>query len=336
MSKVTVVIPAWNKWELTRACLDSLERTTSREVLEILVVDNGSIDSTPGQLEELAGSGRLRFLRNSENRGFAIAVNQGIREAAGDVLLLNNDIVAQPGWLEPLLAELDSPDVSGAGSLLLYPTARWIQHAGVGMGYLKGRLKIWHDYQYRKVDDVPQARGRRDCLALTAACLMLKRSALDRFGGLDEGFRNGYEDVDFCLRVATGGGRLVYRGDSVLIHHESVTTGRHQYEMENRKRFFSRWEGRVESVLSSDEVRRRLDENEFRRGFMNGALTPGKARRLSRIVRARGAEQEAASWMRLAGPLWKFWRRTLPVSEIAKWSGALGYEGMDAIRVVDR
>ena len=325
MAKITAVIPAWNKWELTLACLESLERTTSRDELEILVVDNGSVDSTPSQLERLAKDGRLRYLRNDENRGFAVATNQGIQESPGDVLLLNNDIVALPGWFKPLATAIGSSAVSGAGSLLLYPNQKWIQHAGVGVGYLKGKLKVWHHFQYRPVEQNPEARDSCDYLALTAACLLLKRSELDRVGLLDEGFRNGYEDVDLCLRITTTGGRLRYCGNSELIHHESVTTGRHHHEMENRQRFFSRWTGVAPSKLANEQVWAALNEAGFRRDLIKGELDSKHMARLAKIVRARGESGQADLWQKIAGKKWFFWYRKPADNESAHCLERLGY-----------
>lgn len=335
MTRITAVIPAWNKWELTEACLESLWRTTSRDVLDVLVVDNGSIDSTPDHLRSLAAQGLLRFLRNEENRGFAVATNQGIEQAPGDVLLLNNDIVAQDGWLEPLLGAFEVPGISGAGSMLLYPGGRWIQHAGVGIGHLKHRMKVWHDFQYRPIDQTPQARSDRDCMALTAACLLLKRSELQRVGVLDEGFRNGYEDVDLCLRMTTSGRKLRYCGGSTLIHHESVTVGRHQFEMENRTRLFGRWEGKISSSLSAKEVGWILKEADLRRDVFLGRLTPKKARILAWLVRRRGEHAQSAQWLALAGPRWRFWRGP-DADERATALRSLGYAEMDSIRIAFR
>ncbi len=103
---VSIVVPAWNKWEYTYRCLLSLLRNTSGAAFETLVVDNGSTDETAVALPQLEG---IRVLRNAENLGFARACNQGAAAARGrHLLFLNNDIEALPGWLPAMLTKVTS------------------------------------------------------------------------------------------------------------------------------------------------------------------------------------------------------------------------------------
>ena len=88
--KPTVIIPAWNKLSLTQACVASLLETTSRDELDILVVDNGSEDGTAAWLEGQEACGHLRCIRNAQNLGFAKASNQGVQATCGDVIFMNN------------------------------------------------------------------------------------------------------------------------------------------------------------------------------------------------------------------------------------------------------
>ncbi|MEG6594104.1 glycosyltransferase, partial [Desulfovibrio sp. 1188_IL3213] len=104
--KVSIIIPAWNLWDMTAACLRSLARHTQGENVEIVVVDNGSADATATELEPL---GRALWgaafcpLRLNENVGFAGGCNAGARAAGGDLLFfLNNDTTMTSGWLPPL------------------------------------------------------------------------------------------------------------------------------------------------------------------------------------------------------------------------------------------
>ena len=106
--RVSVIIPAWNLWQMTAACLRSLATHSAGQDLEVLVVDNGSTDATVGELEPLGqslwGAG-FKALRLPENLGFAKACNLGAHAAAGDLLFfLNNDTTCTPGWLPPLRA----------------------------------------------------------------------------------------------------------------------------------------------------------------------------------------------------------------------------------------
>jgi len=242
MPAISAVIPTWNGLHLLEPCCRSLWETTSADELRIVVVDNGSTDGTVDWLREREAEGRLVAILNDANLGFARATNQGIRASDGDILLLNNDIVALPGWLEPLRDALRrDPRAAASGSLLLYPGRRLVQHAGVRIGRIDGQMKVYHPWQRRLLESVPEAREIHEMKAVTAACMLLRREALDEVGLLDESFVNGYEDVDLCLRLFERGWKLVYRGDSVLEHHESVTKGRHDREAENRALFFGRW-----------------------------------------------------------------------------------------------
>src|SRR4051794_34555648 len=105
--RISIVMPLFNKVELTLACLRSLEETTSGEIpYEVIIIDNASSDGTPELLSQLEGD--VVIITNEENLGFGPACNQGASVAQGEyVLFLNNDTVLLAGWLEPLVAALD-------------------------------------------------------------------------------------------------------------------------------------------------------------------------------------------------------------------------------------
>lgn len=247
---VTIVIPVFNKCELTRACLESLDRHTTRQLdWEAIVVDNASSDGTPEYLETASRTfGWLRGLRNEVNEGFARASNQGARAGRGRaVLFLNNDTVALDGWLEPLYRTLYCDDrIAAVGSKLLFPDGT-IQHAGVYIADHRGQGDPFvgmHNHFGRPAEE-PDARRRRVYPALTGACLLVRRGAYNAVGGLDEGFWNGYEDVDFCLTLASQGWLCVYEPESVLIHHESQSgPERFRRAIDNVRRLHAKWLGR--------------------------------------------------------------------------------------------
>ncbi|MGH9391591.1 MAG: glycosyltransferase, partial [Vicinamibacteria bacterium] len=125
----TLIVLAWNRWELTKRCLDSL-RETDLDGAEVLVVDNGSTDETP---RELAKYGWLKVLRNASNLGFVRGNNAGIAAAdpSGDIVLLNNDLeFHQPDWLSRMRECSDAaPDIGIVGCRLVLPDGRLL-HAG--------------------------------------------------------------------------------------------------------------------------------------------------------------------------------------------------------------
>lgn len=245
--RVSIVIPVFNKLEFTRPCLESLARTLAPGLAEVIVADNGSTDGTLEYLKSLGSA--VRVVRNPENLGFARACNLGAREAhAPLVLFLNNDTEAHEPWLEPLVALMDAdPRVVAAGSKLLFPDGT-IQHAGVMLlddQHLPDPLVARHVH-HGAPGDLPDANVRRAYQALTAACLLVRRAAFLDAGGFDEGYWNGYEDVDLCLELQSRGGLLVYEPASVLTHHESKSGAqRFTGTLANIARLHERWLGRA-------------------------------------------------------------------------------------------
>jgi GT2 family glycosyltransferase len=243
--RVSIVIPLFNKVDYTAACLDALARNTPDGLYEVVLVDNGSTDDTPVLLDALEGD--VQIIRNERNLGFAVASNQGAAAAEGqDIVFLNNDTVAHPGWLEPLLAVLDADDRVGAvGSRLLYPDGT-IQHGGVVTFEHEGGASIAavHDH-HRQPSGHPPALRRRMLDVVTGACLLVRREAFEQAGSFDEGYWNGNEDVDLCLTLRAAGWRIVYEPASVLVHHESVS-GPERFRLldQNIERLQQRWAGR--------------------------------------------------------------------------------------------
>jgi len=237
---VSIIIPAWNKWDYTRRCLASLAEHTGGVAHEIVVVDNASTDETAAALPLVPG---VRVHRNAENLGFARACNQGAALARAPYLLfLNNDTEALPGWLPPLVRTLERmPDVAMVGSKLLFPDGT-LQHAGVVVAYAAPLpISPFHAY-YRKPPGV--STQPLEVNAVTAACMLVRAEVFRALGAFDEGYRNGYEDVDLCLKVREAGHRIVYTPESVLYHHESVTEGRFLKNAENEDLLCRRWMGR--------------------------------------------------------------------------------------------
>ena len=248
--RVSIIIPVFNRLDLTRQCLESIRRTSLVSRYEIVVVDNGSTDGTSDFLRQQQQAGHLRVVWNNENIGFAKACNQGARAAKSDYLLfLNNDTVPQAGWLEPLCEVLNrDQSVAAVGSKLLFPDGA-LQHAGVIVVLDKRHPStplVPRHIDYKQPDH-PGANQMRTCQSLTAACLLIRRIAFEKAGGFDEGYWNGYEDVDLCFTLQAQGWKLVYRPESVLIHHESQSgPERRVKEDENLIRLNQRWLGKCE------------------------------------------------------------------------------------------
>lgn len=295
---VSIVIPVFNRLDMTQPCLEAIHRETKAGTFEIVVVDNASSDGTQEYLEAAQAAGRLRTIRNPENFGFARAINQGIRVARGEfILMLNNDTIPLPGWLEAMVNEISSTVSIGAvGACLLYPGGELIQHGGVTIGAGQGLLHPYHKDRLRRLDRVPAARQTRDTQAVTGACLLVRRPVVDRIGLLDEAYVNGFEDVDFCFRIITAGWRIRYSAESRVIHHESMTPGRKKHEEANYRRMNARWKSRITPDESPDDTSRGIQDVLCREKLVQ---EPGHRRAmelLREIARSRGDKTEAAEW----------------------------------------
>lgn len=257
--RVSIIIPTFNRCDLTEQCLISLfDRTCSELPFEVIVVDNASTDATRTLLQARQNSGAaLRTIFNAENAGFAKACNQGAEAAQAPlVLFLNNDTEVIQNWLEVLVATLESDDAIGAvGSKLIYPDGT-IQHAGVmlvddrqnGDPFLArnvGQRLPGCDFSINRPGPVE---------ALTGACLLLRKSTFKAAGGFDEGFVNGYEDIDLCLKLRHQGKTLVYQPASVVVHHESKSgPQRFAHVAANVQRLHDKWLGKIPLRYAIDQ-----------------------------------------------------------------------------------
>ncbi len=281
--RCSIVIPVWNRAELTEQCLDALRLLRCDTPYEVIVVDNGSTDRTAQVLAEREW---VREVRNTENRGFAIACNQGARAARGElVLFLNNDTIPRAGWLDALVAALDrDPGAGVAGAKLLYPNGR-VQHAGIAISHAVDAPALI----YRGIDgDDPKVNRRRSLRAVTGACLLIRAELLRELGGFDEGYRNSFEDADLCLRAVERGWGVLYEPASVVVHLESQTPGRIDHDDANLARFRARWR----DPLWADQ-----DLRYFEDGVRAEPITLGGS---PRLLFVRLSDAETPAWAGVA------------------------------------
>jgi GT2 family glycosyltransferase len=214
---VSIIIPVHNKMTITRQCLDALLAEPRGAVTrEILVVDDGSADTTPAML---AGYGDcIRVLRNEQALGFAGACNAGAAAARGEYLvLLNNDTIPKHGWLAALVNHAQTyPKAAIVGAKLLFPNET-IQHAGVVFGLDRAPHHIYAGFPA----DHPAANVSRRYQVVTAACALFRREPWEQIGGLDTSYRNGWEDVDFCMRAGELGYEIHNCAERVLFYLET-------------------------------------------------------------------------------------------------------------------
>lgn len=242
--KVSIIIPVFNKWALTRACLRSLQACGLQDAAEIIVVDNASSDETSRALPQQFPE--VRHLRQEQNLGFAGGNNLGAREARGDlIMLLNNDTEVSPDWFDALSSVFPAHPRAGlVGGRLLYPNRR-IQHAGVVFDHNRSPVHIFRNFP----EDFAPAQQRRRYRAVTGACMLMPAALYRDLGGLDEAYRNGFEDIDFCLRLEEKGHEVWYEPSCVIVHHESQTAGRKLHDFDNHRLFTARWRDRIPPEL---------------------------------------------------------------------------------------
>lgn len=227
--RASIVIVTHGQRELTEQCLRSLQRCLgdrlSRE-WELVLIDNASPDDTPELLRSWSDRAVVRLLE--ENLNFAGGCNRGAAEARGEVLVfLNNDTEVTAGALETVVAQALEPGVAISGCRLLFPD-RTLQHAGVA--FLRGPAlggASMPQHVFRHADqDLAAARASYELDCVTAACMAVRADVFRAVGGFDQGYLNGLEDVDLCLRIRLSGKRIVYRGDATVIHHEGASRGK--------------------------------------------------------------------------------------------------------------
>ena len=224
---VSVIIPNKDEAESLKLCIESLQRTVSWENYEIIIVENNSTGRDIfAYYRELAKDARIRIVRWKSAFNYSAINNYGVKYAKGEYLLfLNNDIEAlEEGWLTEMLGVCQRPEVGAVGAKLLYPDGT-IQHAGtvIGIGGVAGHMFVnmpgGHSGYLHK------ASLMLDYSAVTAACMMMKRSLFEQLGGFEERLSVAFNDVDLCLRANETGHLVVYDSYACLRHYESKSRG---------------------------------------------------------------------------------------------------------------
>ena len=226
---VSLLIPTRDRADILETCVRSILTRTTYQPYEILIIDNDSREAATQRLfEKLRREPSIRILSHPGPFNFSALNNSAAREANGSIIgLLNNDLEVQDGgWLSEMVALVCRPEVGCVGCKLLYPDGR-IQHAGVqlGPGGLAG-----HGYRFAAGDAagyLNRLRMVQNVSAVTAACLLIRKSVFDQVGGLDESeLKIALNDVDLCLKVRAAGYRNLWTPFAELLHHESISRGR--------------------------------------------------------------------------------------------------------------
>jgi GT2 family glycosyltransferase len=246
---VSIVIPAGGGLrridgatvDLVSNCVESIVHQSTYENYEIVtVLDDAVGPATRTRLEEAAGD-RLQIVPYHEPFNFSRKINLGVLHADGEIVVLLNDdtAVLDPDWLEAMLVFAQDPPVGAVGAILRFADRRY-QHTGV--------LIINGDPGHPYYGFPPDFTGYRDnlrvpanYLAVTAACLMMRRSVFMEVGGLSTSFPANYNDVDLCLKVRRAGYRVVCTPEAQLFHYESSSRGAGAVAKDEMERLHNRW-----------------------------------------------------------------------------------------------
>lgn len=226
--KVTILIPNRNEKKTLKTCIDSLLTLTTYPNYEIVIIENNSTDKEIfdyyQQIEQIDNIKIVTYPDKGFN--YSKIINYGVKETDGEYIVqLNNDTkLLTPDWLEKMVGMNQREDVGAVGVKLYYPDET-IQHAGTIIGVygvaghvFKGLYKNAHGYFARE-------SHIQNMSAVTAACLMAKRSIYEQVGYMDEKFQVAFNDIDFCLKIIQAGKLIIYNPFVEFIHYESKSRG---------------------------------------------------------------------------------------------------------------
>lgn len=225
--KVSILIPTRDKPELVRMSVGSILSVTDYPDYEIIIIDNQSVEpETIRCFEELTCDPRVKVMPYDKPFNYSALNNAAAEIATGEVIaLVNNDVEAiHADWLAEMVSHAIRPEIGVVGAMLYYPDDT-IQHGGVvlGIGGIAG-----HIYHRRPRGDggyMGRALLSQELSAITAACVVIRKSVFDEVGGLDEEMKVAFNDIDFCLRVRAAGYANLWTPHAELYHHESLSRG---------------------------------------------------------------------------------------------------------------
>lgn len=267
---VSIIIVNRNGASHLSRLLDVIDETTHLDY-EIIIVDNHSQDDSLNIINSYQNL-PITLIKNEDNETFSHANNQGVEIARGDYLVfLNNDTKPLDGWLNHLMESMLSNEKVGAvGSKLIYPDcdsskinrekSYTIQHSGIIFKEGDGYIKPFNRDNAEEYVDVLNKTEDEQIIAVTAACMLIKKSTYLEVGGFDEKYIYGYEDVDLCLKLHKAGYKNIYNPKSILYHYEFGTqekNNKHEVRdrrLNNQRIFIKRWNKWLRKELLNDKI----------------------------------------------------------------------------------
>lgn len=237
---VSIIIPTKDNPELIKRCLQSIFETSTYPHFEVIVVDN---NTTNEQAIDIINSYPVKKVDYKAPFNFSKINNFGSGFAAGEYMIfLNNDTaIHTKEWIENLLYYVEQPDVAAAGPLLIFPD-NTVQHAGVILGFRGTADHIMRNFPVDCDGYAGSLICAREVSAITAACMMVKKSLFDAVGGFNENYSIIYQDVDLCLKFLTKGYRIIYNPRIIITHYECSTRDKNQYDLIDKNLLLDQWE----------------------------------------------------------------------------------------------
>jgi GT2 family glycosyltransferase len=242
--KISIVIPTKDAPDVLETCLKSLFERSTYTRFEVVLCDN---DTTDARARNLFTRFPVVVQPVPGRFNYSRANNLGVAASSGEYLVfLNNDTeLVTPDWLEEMLLYAAQPGVGAVGAKLLYPD-RTLQHAGVILG-MRGTADHGMRFAPEDADGYFGSLSvAREVSAVTAACLMVRRSSFDAARGFNEHYFTAYQDVDLCLTLRRQGLRNIFQPNAVLLHYESRTRGKY-YDHVDRHLLLDRFHPEIDA-----------------------------------------------------------------------------------------
>lgn len=228
-AKVSIIIPTKNLTEVTNTCLSSIFKLTDYPNYEVILVNNNSDETAFFEMVDKwkkAEPNRFRCIEDNGSFNFSRLMNNASKVSNGTfLLLLNNDTeVTKADWMTAMVEQAQRKTIGAVGVKLLYPN-KTVQHAGViiGLGGIAGHAFVGAEENANVYRD--SIKIIKNYSAVTAACLMVRKTVFDEVNGFDEAFAVDFNDVDFCLKLKDRGYNNIYLPHVTLLHYESISRG---------------------------------------------------------------------------------------------------------------
>lgn len=272
---VSIIIVSKDGIKHLKRLFKAVKENTIYKNFEIIVVDNASTDKTIEFLENNQYNFNIKIIKNPKNETFSYANNQASKIAKGEYLLfLNNDTEPLNGWLSHLVVSIEKGNKIGlVGSQLIYPYMKdsifstKVQHAGIAFEY-----EIIDDKEFFRpynigIGKTPIIRNQKlsigQRIAITGACMLVKKDIFFELNGFDEKYNYGYEDVDFALKLHKKGYKSYYVQNSIIFHYESSTQNREKEYIITQRResninlLYSKWNSYIKQNFFLEKFKNR-------------------------------------------------------------------------------